>query len=239
MGSHRFIGHKRDVLSVAFSTDNRQIVSGSRDKSINVWNTIGALKHTMNDEDSHRDWVTCVQYSPNVDDPVIVSASRDNTVKVWNMSTFELKYNFIGHTSYVNAMCISPDGSLCASGGKDGMARLWDLSNGKKLTSLDCQSMDGEINALCFSPNRYWLCVAAGDEIKFWDLETKGEVGVLRTGMKFNRPGMRERIGPVVTCMAWSHDGKILYAGYTDHVIRVWSIITVGEDLDDNDSLMN
>ncbi|CAG7699084.1 unnamed protein product, partial [Allacma fusca] len=27
--------------------------------------------------------------------------------------------------------------------------------------------------ALCFSPNRYWLCAATGPSIKIWDLETK------------------------------------------------------------------
>jgi WD40 repeat protein len=36
----QFIGHERDVLSVAFSADNRQIVSGSRDKTLRVWNTL-------------------------------------------------------------------------------------------------------------------------------------------------------------------------------------------------------
>jgi len=34
------VGHSKDVLSVAFSADNRQIVSGSRDKTIKLWNTL-------------------------------------------------------------------------------------------------------------------------------------------------------------------------------------------------------
>merc|ERR1711982_101575 len=32
------------VLSVAFSADNRQIVSGSRDRSLKLWNTLGECK---------------------------------------------------------------------------------------------------------------------------------------------------------------------------------------------------
>ena len=39
--TRRFVGHTKDVLSVAFSSDNRQIVSGSRDKTIKLWNTLG------------------------------------------------------------------------------------------------------------------------------------------------------------------------------------------------------
>jgi len=45
--TRRFVGHTKDVLSVAFSTDNRQIVSGSRDNSIKLWNTLGVCKYTI------------------------------------------------------------------------------------------------------------------------------------------------------------------------------------------------
>jgi WD40 repeat protein len=61
------------------------------------------------------------------------------------------------HRSYVNCVTVSPDGSLCASGGKDGTAMLWDLQEGKHLYSLEAGDV---INALVFSPNRYWLCAA-------------------------------------------------------------------------------
>lgn len=37
----------QDVLSVAFSVDNRQIVSGSRDKTIKLWNTLAECKYTI------------------------------------------------------------------------------------------------------------------------------------------------------------------------------------------------
>lgn len=45
--TRRFVGHSKDVLSVAFSADNRQIVSGSRDKTIKLWNTLGVCKYTI------------------------------------------------------------------------------------------------------------------------------------------------------------------------------------------------
>ena len=47
---------------------------------------------------------------------------------------------------------------------------LWDLNEGKHLYSLEA----GEIvNALVFSPNRYWLCAATATCIKIFDLESK------------------------------------------------------------------
>ena len=41
------MGHEKDVMSVAFSADNRQIVSASRDKTIKLWNTLGVCKYTV------------------------------------------------------------------------------------------------------------------------------------------------------------------------------------------------
>jgi len=212
-----FKGHTKDVLSVAFSADNRQIVSGSRDRTIKLWNTLGVCKYTIQDE-GHGDWVSCVRFSPNTANPIIVSSSWDKKVKVWNLTNCKLKTNHHGHGGYLNTVTVSPDGSLCASGGKDGSAMLWDLNEGKHLYTLDG---GGVINALCFSPNRYWLCAATGPSIKIWDLEGKVVVDELR----------QEVIGtsskcepPQCQCLAWSADGQTLFAGYTDNLIRVWQV---------------
>lgn len=87
--TRRFVGHTGDVLSVSFSADNRQIVSGSRDRSIKLWNTLGDCKFTIVDK-GHTEWVSCVRFSPNPQNPVIVSAGWDKLVKV---SSFEFFSN--------------------------------------------------------------------------------------------------------------------------------------------------
>lgn len=79
--TRRFVGHTNDVLSVSFSADNRQIVSGARDRSIKLWNTLGDCKFTIT-EKGHTEWVSCVRFSPNPQNPVIVSSGWDKLVKV-------------------------------------------------------------------------------------------------------------------------------------------------------------
>lgn len=79
--TRRFVGHTNDVLSVSFSADNRQIVSGSRDRTIKLWNTLGDCKFTITDK-GHTEWVSCVRFSPNPQNPVIVSSGWDKLVKV-------------------------------------------------------------------------------------------------------------------------------------------------------------
>jgi len=54
--------------------------------------------------------------------------------------------------------------------GKDGITMLWDLNEGKHLYSLEAGDV---VNALVFSPNRYWLCAATATCVKIFDLESK------------------------------------------------------------------
>jgi len=216
--TRRFVGHTKDVLSVAFSSDNRQIVSGSRDRTIKLWNTLGECKYTIDDAGSHTEWVSCVRFSPNQANPIIVSAGWDKTVKVWNLTNCKLKKDLVDHTGYINTVTISPDGSLCASGGKDGTTRLWDLNKGLHLYSLEAGDI---INTLVFSPTRYWLCAATNSAIKIWDLETKSIVADLTK----NVPDFQAKTSnPACISLAWSADGHTLYAGYTDNYIRVWEV---------------
>jgi guanine nucleotide-binding protein subunit beta-2-like 1 protein len=220
--TRRFVGHTKDVLSVAFSVDNRQIVSGSRDKTIRLWNTLGECKYSIGEADGHTEWVSCVRFSPTITNPIIVSGGWDKCVKVWSLSNCKLKNNLVGHTGYVNSVTVSPDGSLCASGGKDGVGMLWDLAEGKRLYSLDAGDI---IHALCFSPNRYWLCAATSTSIKIWDLESKSVVDDLRP--EWNKEFKRKATVPYCVSLAWSADGSTLYSGYTDGQIRVWSVATM------------
>ncbi|KAK1754039.1 WD40-repeat-containing domain protein [Echria macrotheca] len=217
--TRRFVGHTNDVLSVSFSADNRQIVSGSRDRTIKLWNTLGDCKFTITDK-GHTEWVSCVRFSPNPQNPVIVSSGWDKLVKVWELSSCKLQTDHIGHTGYINTVTISPDGSLCASGGKDGTTMLWDLNESKHLYSLNAND---EIHALVFSPNRYWLCAATASSIIIFDLEKKSKVDELKP--EFPSVGKKSR-EPECVSLAWSADGQTLFAGYTDNIIRAWGVMS-------------
>jgi len=208
-----FKGHTGDIFSVAFSADNRQIVSGSRDHTIKLWNTLAECKFTITDN-QHNDWVSCVKFSPSAKQPVIVSCGWDKLIKVWNLNNCKLRTNLIGHTAALLTVTISPDGSLCASGGKDCVSMLWDVNEGKHLYSLDANST---INSLCFSPCNYWLLAATDNSVKIWDLENKNVLAELQ-------PEKKNKNGTWCTSLAWSSDGRTLFLGNAEGHIHVYEV---------------
>ena len=148
------------------------------------------------------------------------------------MTNCKLKRDYRGHTGYLNTVNVSPDGSLCASGGRDGQAKLWDIGS-EEAKPLHTLEAGDEIYALCFSPNRYWLCAAAGGIIKIWDLEQKNLVDELKPEViKFPSDPFLTLLFQVVAdggraeciSLCWSSDGQTLFSGYNDGQIRVWSM---------------
>ncbi|MDJ0581561.1 hypothetical protein [Crocosphaera sp.] len=75
---HTLKGHSSYVTSVAISSDDQRIVSGSLDNTIKVWNIeTGQLLRTL---EGHSDWVNSVAISK---DGTIVSGSADTDIRVW------------------------------------------------------------------------------------------------------------------------------------------------------------
>ena len=211
-----FLGHQKDVLSVCFSKDERQILSGSRDGTVKLWNTLGKCKKSFKDNTKNY-WIIFVYFLP-VDPISFISCSWDGTLDIWNMSLNRIENRLKGHKGYVQSITVSPDGSLCASGGQDGNVMLWDLQEGKHLYSL----LAGEkIHSICFSPNRYWLCASTDTEILVWDLESKEIIDKIET-----KDHGCEKPNRNSTClsMTWSFDGLGLFTGFRGGQLKLWKL---------------
>lgn len=208
----KFLKHKKDVLSVAFSPDCRQIVSGGRDNVVRIWNVKGECVHELA---GHTDWISCICFFPTMGTSKIISGSWDGTAKIWDLETRTCLHTLNHqHGNYVSTVTVSPDGSLCATGGKDGLACLWDVATGESLFQIDAQAA---INQIAFSPTRFWMCVATEKTVDVYDLQLKSRIVELVSEVVVKK-------APECTCVAWSADGNTLYTGYTDNMIRAWSV---------------
>jgi guanine nucleotide-binding protein subunit beta-2-like 1 protein len=211
----RFVGHTKDILAVAFSADNRHIMSCGRDRTLRLWNTVAECKYTFEDQ-GHSDWVSDVAFSPSLSELVAVSCGWDRLVKVWSLDDFKLKFNLVYHKGVVNTVCVSPEGSLCASAGKDGSIAIWNLKEGKFMYALEAGC---EVYQLVFNPAKYWIGAATANGVKVFDLEKKECIADLTK----DDPSFVTTIkNPVCLSVAWSSDSNTIFAGYSDNVIRVW-----------------
>ena len=96
-------GHTDEVLSVAFSSDGRLLVSGSGDKTIKLWDMqTGGATNTLS---GHTEVIRSVSIS--VDCATIASGSFDQTVRLWDTCTGEC-HHIIKQQSRVHSMKFSP-----------------------------------------------------------------------------------------------------------------------------------
>lgn len=136
----KFTGHQGVIIHVAFSPNGFYFASASFDKSIRIWSAINGSEICI--LRGHIGNVHRIVWSP--DSRFLMSASSDSTVKIWNFlkankncskgkslkKSSEFKSMLIKdlpeHLDEVYTVDWSPDGSKCASGGKDKLLKIWE-----------------------------------------------------------------------------------------------------------------
>lgn len=116
------------IYSIAFSPDNKLIASGSKDKTIKLWQ-VATGREIMSLED-HNDDITSIAISP--DGKLIASGSKDKTLKLWTLTSGQL-VSTVNHHQKIRAVAFGSDSQI-ATGCSDGKIRL--LKPQSKLSSL-------------------------------------------------------------------------------------------------------
>ncbi|OMP06584.1 hypothetical protein COLO4_08058 [Corchorus olitorius] len=131
-------GYSFGIFSLKFSTDGREIVAGSSDDSISVYDLeANRLSFRIVAHTADVNTVTFADESGNL----IYSGSDDNLCKVWDRRCFIAKDKpagvLMGHLEGITFIDSRGDGRYFISNGKDQTIKLWDIRKMSSSTSCN------------------------------------------------------------------------------------------------------
>jgi WD40 repeat protein len=160
------------VCSVAFSPDGSTLASGTRNRSIKLWDVAtGERRRTL-------PWlggyVEAVAFSP--DGATLASGDEAGVVALWDVAADRKPHKLKGHEGAVHSVAFSPEGRLVASGSGDATIKLWDLWTGgwERQTLVGHQ---GPVTSVAFLADGLTLVSESEDgAIKIWEAESGREL---------------------------------------------------------------
>jgi len=199
--------HMTGCICIALSPDGNQIVSGSEDGSVRVWD---GKTEQLRELQGHTGSVYSVACSS--DGIRIVSGSEDKSVRVWDGKTGELLIELQGHIGSVRSVAFSPDGNRIVSGSEDTTVRVWDAKTGGLLDGL---KHTASVDSVALSSDGNRIVYGSWDGLsRVWD--TKADR--IRVEMQVYTGSVRS--------VAFSPDGNRIVSGYGDNSVHVWDGVT-------------
>ncbi|KAK6435378.1 hypothetical protein LTR95_008430 [Oleoguttula sp. CCFEE 5521] len=227
-------GHTECVYTIQHT--NEWLVSGSRDRSIRVWDlATSRLKRAMN---GHEQSVLCLQFDATPENDIIVSGGSDSWVIIWKFSTGEvIKKMTDAHTESV--LNLRFDDRYLVTCSKDKTIKLWSrhamtktspllpahtIDNYAALSKTDLiaehsllatlRGHHAAVNAVMIHEST--IVSASGDRtIRNWNLHTGKTV--------------RTYTGHTKGIACVQYDGRRIISGSSDNSVRIFDAETAAE----------
>ncbi len=201
-------GHPKRVNDVAISPDGNKLVSVSiAGRDIRIWDlTTGALIGKLTQDIGP---TNCVEFTPDSQLFITGSIAQDRTIKFWDANSLELVQTSPQQPGYINDLAVSNSGKLVAA--VRNYVKVWDLFDSSVVQQIKGPNL--EINAIAISPDGNYVATA----------NKEGTVMVFdtRTGQKTLTA---EGHTGWVRTVAFSPDGKHLFSGAEDKMVKIWPL---------------
>jgi len=236
-------GHKKAVTDVAYAGD--AILTSSADKTVKIWRG-GAEAAAV--AGVHEGEVVAVSAHPT--NAYAVSIGGDGAWTFMDVGAAEclsvVRSDGSDGTTEYSCGGFHPDGLILGTGAADSSVKIWDVKTSKVAAKVEGHV--GAVTSMSFSENGYYLATCARDGVKLWDLrKLKNFKSVEAAGVRcvgFDRSGHYLAVGGADACvlnvkaewevvkrweaskapvnaLEFAADAKALYAGCSDHNLRV------------------
>lgn len=211
--------HADWVKAVAFLPNGK--VLSAAGKEIRIWEVTGnAEAKVMTSSTGH---VKSLAVRP--DGTQFVAGGDDRSVHVWDVETAKEAFTLGPFAGAVESVAWSAAGNLIAAVAGDGSLAVWDLDKERKKI-LDLRVTAGTAAySVRFSPDGKSVAVCGEKFARIYAILAVGEkvepAGTIRR--TFEGGGAH---GDMVTCVAYSPDGKILATGSREKNIMLWDTNT-------------
>ncbi len=205
---HTLLGHEATVVSLAFSTDNSKIVSGSADKTARVWNLADAKFPELSRFAGHTMAVSAVAF--NTDASQVLSGSADNSVKLWSVADAAEVMDFAGHTTGPIVAVAMTTANVPISASADKTVRFWNAADGKQARAI---TETEAVTTMAIARDSARIAVAlAGGTIKTYQTSDGAaqQTFTAHTG--------------AVKSLAFSQDGARLVSAGADNLGIAWNV---------------
>lgn len=175
-------GHTGPVVSLAFDSVSRLVVSGSRDGTCRIWDLAiqGTCVSTLACHEGGTQTVAFVSAAGTLmtiasQEPQVVTAGVDGKVKVWDARSGAQIAALDGHTSSVgHVSTVASDArgaNIMITAGADGAIRAWDARGGWSLLWARGEAHKYAVASIKAN-GEYVLSGGADGMARLWDLET-------------------------------------------------------------------
>lgn len=221
-------GHSDGVLTVATTWDGKYAISGAEDSSIIIWdleNKIKVRSFRIPQKNVFDQEVFAVAVIPSWECSHAISGDTDCDVKVWSWDLeHDIKVGSLkGHSDWVRAVAVTPDGYYGLSGSDDKTVRIWDLNRGAETGRFTGHS-SSVLSLTLTSDGRYVISGSKDGTIKVWKLKHHKD--------RWRRHWLWSRSRELATLQGHTRgvqalatiSGDLFVSGSADRTLRLWSL---------------
>lgn len=207
------IAAKFCLFSVQFSPDSREILGGSSDRHLYIYD----LDRRERTERvlAHKDDINTVAYADRTNQ-IIYSGSDDSLIKVWDRREFTKCMGVLtGHLQGITYIDSKQDGNYLISNSKDQTIKLWDI---RKMSNADTTNLGRESTFEYNSYHGYGQLEAFSQR----RIQHKDDLSIMTyRGHKVLQTLIRCRFSP-----RFSTGQKYIYSGSFDGSVYVYDLLS-------------